>query len=58
MKAIKNPADWEKLQAEYKGKTNDKKQPLANFNEGEMVESAEVLRNTMYLSKLVFIRPK
>ncbi|KAF5308573.1 hypothetical protein FQR65_LT18073 [Abscondita terminalis] len=42
VKAIKNPADWEKLQAEYKGKTNDKKQPLANFNEGEMVESAEV----------------
>ena len=24
MKAIKNPADGEKLQAEYKGKTNDK----------------------------------
>ncbi|PUB30943.1 peptidyl-prolyl cis-trans isomerase SurA [Elizabethkingia sp. YR214] len=44
VKAIKNPADWEKLQAEYKGKTNDKKQPLANFNEGEMVESAEVFK--------------
>ncbi|AQX13946.1 peptidylprolyl isomerase [Elizabethkingia meningoseptica] len=42
VKAIKNPADWEKLKAEYKGKTNDKKEAVANFNEGEMVESAEV----------------
>lgn len=58
VKAIKNPADWEKLQAEYKGKTNDKKQPLANFNEGEMVESAEVFKNIMCLSKPVFIQRK
>ena len=43
-KLIVNPADWSKLQTEYASKVDAKGEPVAKFNDGEMVESAEVFQ--------------
>ena len=41
-KEMKDPNTWEAFLSKYDGKLNDKKQPLVNFEKGEMVKDAEV----------------
>jgi len=43
-KAIAQKDNWENLKKEYEGKVNAENKPVANFHEGEMVESAEVFQ--------------
>lgn len=43
-KQMKSPENWEKLKKKYYEKLNDQKQILVNFEDGKMVESADVFQ--------------